>query len=262
MIDWSIGSYERTAATLEDVSTAVVAAAGISPGEVVLDVACGTGNATLKAAALGASVTGVDLAPRLVLVGKERARAAGLQARFLTGDAQDLPVDSASVDVALSVFGLIFAPDQSRTAAELVRVLTPGGRALITGWVPEGALAEVGAAMGRALAEAAGGPAPGSGGPPPVNWGDPAAVRELFAGHPVSVETREATVPFVAASPEAWSQEQIEHHPLWISARESLGDDGFAALNQELLRILHAANEDPAGFRVTSRYLVVTIRRS
>ncbi|MCW3041837.1 MAG: class SAM-dependent methyltransferase, partial [Solirubrobacterales bacterium] len=124
MIDWSIGSYERTAAELDAVSEQVVEAAAVGPGDRVLDIACGTGNAALKAAARGADVLGVDLAARLVRVAAERARAAGItSARFVTGDAQDLPVPDASVDVALSVFGLIFAPDQARAAAEVVRVL-------------------------------------------------------------------------------------------------------------------------------------------
>jgi SAM-dependent methyltransferase len=260
MIDWSVGSYEQTAAALDGVSAAVVDHAGIRRGDGVLDVACGTGNAALRAAALGARVTGVDLASRLVLVAEERARAAGLEARFLIGDAQDLPIDSASVDVALSVFGLVFAPDQARTAAELVRVLVPGGRALVTGWVRDGALAEVGAAIARATAPAV--PTTGAEEPLRVDWGDPASVRELFAGHPVTVETAEATVPFVAASPEAWERDQVEHHPVWITTREAVGDARFSDVDAEILGILHAANEDPAAFRVTSRYTVTTITRS
>lgn len=260
-VDWSLGSYERTAAELEPVSAEVVELAAVGPGDRVLDIACGTGNAALKAAERGATVTGVDLAERLVLVARERARSAGLEVRFLTGDAQALPVASGSVDVALSVFGLIFAPDQSRAAAELVRVLAPGGRALVTAWVPDGALAAVGAAMAAAQAPRAGAPAPEADAPAPVRWADLDAVRELLAAHDVEVGVTQATLAFTAVSPEAWAADQAAHHPLHLAARASLGEARFAALEREILTILHAANEDPTGFRVTSRYAVVRIAR-
>jgi SAM-dependent methyltransferase len=263
-IDWSLGNYERTAAALDGVSEAVVELARITPEDRVLDIACGTGNAALKAAKLGAKVVGVDLAERLVLVARQRAQAAGLDVTFVPADAQQLPLDDGSVDVALSVFGLIFAPDQQRTASELVRVLAPGGRAIVTGWVREGALADVGAATAKARAAAA---PPAPGGPPaagrtPVDWGDPAAVTELFAPHPVTVTFGEGAVPFRAASPDDWVREQADHHPVWHGTRELLGPERFAVLARELTDILHAANEDPQGLLVTSPYLVATITRS
>lgn len=262
MIDWSTGAYERTAAELDPVSELVVEQARITPGERVLDIACGTGNAALRAAAAGGDVTGVDLAERLVRVAAARASAAGVNARFVKGDAQALPVEDAAVDLALSIFGLIFAPDQPRAAAELVRVLKPGGRALVTGWVREGALADVGAATARARAAAATEPAPADPPPPgrtPVDWGDRATVTALFAPHPVTVSFTDGSLPFMAASPDAWVRAQAEHHPVWIDARRVLGPTRFAALEREMVDILHAANEDPQALRITSRYLVVRI---
>lgn len=263
MIDWSTGAYERTAAELDPVSELVVEQAAITAGERVLDIACGTGNAALRAAAAGGDVTGVDLAERLVRVAKTRASALGVRARFLRGDAQALPVDDASVDLALSIFGLIFAPDQERTASELVRVLRPGGRALVTGWVREGALAEVGAATARARAAAAPAPPAETPAPPagrtPVDWGDRATVTALFAPHPVSLDFTDGSLAFTAPSPDAWVRTQAEHHPVWIGARQALGPERFAALEREMVDILHAANEDPQALRITSRYLVVRI---
>lgn len=260
-IDWSLGNYERTAAELEPVSARVVEQAGIGPGDRVLDIACGTGNAALKAAKLGADVVGVDLAERLVLVARQRAQAAGLTARFVPADAQQLPLEDAAIDVALSVFGLIFAPDQGRAAAELVRVLAPGGRGIVTAWVPDGALAAVNRAMVAALAEVSGAASPPAGSTQPVRWGEEAVVRELFAAHDVDIAHEGATIPFLAVSPDAWAADQAEHHPLWLSARAMLGDERFALLQRELVTILHEANEDPAGFRITSRYVIVTISR-
>lgn len=264
-IDWSSGSYERTAAELDPVSTEVVDLAQIVPGQRVLDIACGTGNAALKAAARGADVVGVDLAERLVLVARQRAQAAGLDVKFVPADAQQLPLEDGSVDVALSVFGLIFAPDQERTAAELVRVLKSGGRGIVTGWVREGALADVGAATAAARARASAAP-PAAGEPTPgrtpVDWGDRETVAELFAPHAVTLAFADSSLPFRAASPDAWVREQAEHHPLWLGTRELLGDEQFVTLERELIDILHAANEDPQGLLVTSRYLVTTITRA
>ncbi len=266
MTDWSLGSYERTAVLLDSVSDTVVTHARIVPGELVLDIACGTGNAALKAAALGAQIVGVDLAPRLVQVATDRAAAAGLTGTFVLGDAQALPVEDASVDVALSVFGLIFAPDQQAVAAEVVRVLRPGGRAVITGWVREGAFAEAGAAPAQAQAAVLGtvegegdDPVPGR---TPVDWGDAAAVRTLFADLPVRLAFTSAALAFVALSPEAYVQELTDHHPVWLGARAAIGDEAYARLHRQLVAIFTAANEDPGAFRITSRYLITALVRA
>ncbi|MCW3040139.1 MAG: 2-heptaprenyl,4-naphthoquinone methyltransferase, partial [Solirubrobacterales bacterium] len=95
----------------------------------------------------------------------------------------------------------------------------------------------------------------------PVDWGDPRTVTELFAGHEVTAAFAESSIPFRAASPDAWVREQAEHHPLWLGTRELLGSERFVVLERELTDILHAANEDPRGLLVTSRYLVTTITR-
>lgn len=261
--DWSLGSYERTATELEPVSRLVVERAGLTPGERVLDIACGTGNAALRAAERGARVTGVDLAERLVRVAATRAQAAGVDARFLVGDAEQLPVPDASADAVLSVFGVMFAPGAARAAAEIVRVLAPGGRALVTAWVRTGALAEVGAATARAQAALA--PEDPEGLPPPgrtpTDWSDAATVTGLFAGHPVSVALTEEGLTFRAPSPDAWVREQAEHHPVWLGARQRLGEERFAVLAREMVEILLARNEDPEGLQITSRYTIATITR-
>ena len=111
MIDWNIGRYEQTAAELEPVAAHVVALANLQRGEHVVDLATGTGNAALIAAGAGAVVTGVDTAPRLIDIARSRAVTERVEASFLVGDMQALPFDDGSFDIALSVFGLIFAAD-------------------------------------------------------------------------------------------------------------------------------------------------------
>src|SRR4051794_39408130 len=153
MVDWSAGAYERTAMELEPAARAVVACAAVADGERVLDVACGTGNAALVAARAGARATGLDSAPRLVEVARERAAnaRAGADAEFLVGDALDLPFDDGTFDALVSVFGVIFAPDPDRAVAEMLRVLAPGGRVVLSAWLPEGAVHRMVGVLGRGL---------------------------------------------------------------------------------------------------------------
>ena len=121
---WAAGDYSAIAPHLVSAAEEVVRRAAPGPGEDVLDVACGTGNAAVRAARAGTRVTGLDLAPKLLAI----ARAQAPDITWVEGDAQDLPFADASFDVVLSVFGCMFAPDHQRTAREILRVLRPGGR--------------------------------------------------------------------------------------------------------------------------------------
>jgi ubiquinone/menaquinone biosynthesis C-methylase UbiE len=113
----------------------------------------------------------VDFVPQLLAHARERAGAEGLEVEFVEGDAQALPLDDAEFDVVLSTFGAMFAPDQERTAAELMRVCRPGGRIGMSNWTPEGL------AMFPVIAKHA--PLP-PGLPIPSLWGTEGRVRELF----------------------------------------------------------------------------------
>ena len=256
MTDWGLGHYEKTAAVLEPVAERVVALAAPQAGERFLDVACGTGNAALIAARRGAEVTGVDLAERLVGVARERAAAEGLAAEFLVGDAMDLPLPDAAFDVAVSIFGVIFVSDPPRAFAELMRVLRPGGRALVSAWLPEGAIhTAVGISM-RAVAAATGGSSP-----PRFGWDDPERIRELAAAHGASAGFEDAEISFNAASAEEFVAAD-EEHPMRVATRPLLERAGtYDAVGAEVLEAMRNANEDPAAFRVTSRYRIHRIER-
>lgn len=186
---WAAGDYAAIAPFLVSAADEVVRRAAPVQGEAVLDLACGTGNAAVRAARTGARVTGLDVTPELL----ELAREAAPALTWIEGDAQDLPFDDASFDVVLSVFGCMFAPDHRRTAAEILRVLVPGGRAVIASWTPEGQAARLLRTVAQHLP-----PTPGD--PPPL-WGDEAHVRELFAG--ADVRCDRASVHFSFPSAEA-----------------------------------------------------------
>ena len=155
-LDWGDGDYARTAAQLAPAAEVLVNAAGVAAGDRVLDVGCGTGNAALIAAARGGRVTGVDESPGLVELAAAQARAAGADARFVVGRAEALPVEDAAFDVVLSSFGVIFAEDAPRAAAEMVRAARPGGVVALTSWRPEGPIRAVSGLMRDAFPQPSG----------------------------------------------------------------------------------------------------------
>src|ERR1700759_409413 len=252
MVDWDAGRYEWTAAELEPVARAVVQAAQPRPGDRFLDLACGTGNAALLAAGSGASVIGVDAAPRLLELARERALALGVEAEFRQGDLLELPVPDAGADIVVSVFGVIFAPDRERALKEVARACAPGARVFVTAWVPAGPIHELLGAMGRVLARVT--EAPPS---PRFAWSDAEAVKATARDAGLTLEsTTEAQLAIRAESPEAYAQRGRDH-PMWLAVApvlERAGADGEA--RGAMLAVLRAANEDPGGFLVHSPYVV------
>jgi len=174
MVDRGAGTYETTAAELEPIAHVVVERARIMAGENVVDVACGTGNAALIAAARNARVVGVDAAPRLLGVARERARADRVVLDFREGDLLALPVDDAAADVVLSVFGVIFAVDPAGALREIARILRPGGRVLLAAWIPDGPIHAMLVAMGRIIGRVTSAPPPRR-----TAWADPDVVASL-----------------------------------------------------------------------------------
>jgi len=182
---WSAGAFEVVAVTLHDMHVALVEALAPRPGEEWLDVGSGAGNLSELAAGAGAHVTGIDISPRLVEVAQARAEAGGYHIHYRVGDAENLDVDDASMDVVVSSVGMIFAPDHAAVARELARVLRPGGRLAFSAWTPEGTVGD----MFRALAPYQPPPPPGAGSP--VQWGSEEYVRELLgADFDLNVERR------------------------------------------------------------------------
>ncbi|MGW1279335.1 class I SAM-dependent methyltransferase [Streptomyces tsukubensis] len=153
----------------------------------VLDVGTGSGPAALAAARAGARVVGVDLEPGLLRTARSRAR--GLAptdgtVRFVAGDALALPFAADTFDLALSTFGVMFAPEPAKVCAELVRVTRPGGLIAVASWTPSGIMGRIAPTVRRHL-----GPEP-DGTPSPTDWGDPARISSWFAGLPVTFDTR------------------------------------------------------------------------
>jgi len=170
---WSSGDYAVVGTTLQIVGESLCEALDLRAGERVLDVAAGNGNATLAAARRWCDVVSTDYVPALLERGRARASAEGLPVQFEQADAENLPYPDHSFDVVLSTFGVMFAPDQDKAAAEMARACKPGGRIGLANWTPASFVGELFKLMGRYVPPAAGVKSP-------ALWGTEARLRELF----------------------------------------------------------------------------------
>jgi ubiquinone/menaquinone biosynthesis C-methylase UbiE len=185
---WASGEYRRISDLIRAQARRLVEWSGIGPGDRVLDVAAGTGAASLAAAELGAQVTATDITPELVAVGEHSARERGLELEWAVADATALPFPGASYDVVMSAIGAMFAPDQHATADELVRVCRSGGTVAMANWTPGGGAAgRLSAAMAPFLPR----PDPG---PAPTDWGVPERVAALLGDRVEGLVTEPAVV--------------------------------------------------------------------
>jgi len=172
---WASGDYPSMVETfLLPLGARLVDAAGIGAGMRVLDVAAGTGNASIVAAQRGAQVTASDLTPELLAAGRARAQSEGVELEWVEADAENLPFDDGSYDVVMSSIGAMFAPHHEDVADELVRVCRPGGTIALLSWTPEGMIGALFRTMGPFA------PPPPPGAQPPPLWGSEDHVRELF----------------------------------------------------------------------------------
>ena len=199
---WASGDYPGMVETfLLPLGPELVGACAIGPGMKVLDVAAGTGNASLPAARTGADVTASDLTPELLQAGRARAEAEGLTLDWVEADAENLPFDDASFDVVMSSIGAMFAPHHQAVADELVRVCRPGGAVGLMSWTPEGMIGAFFRTMGPFA------PPPPPGASPPPLWGSEEHLAELF-GDRAELRTSERHVLEITAfeHPHDWGE--------------------------------------------------------
>jgi ubiquinone/menaquinone biosynthesis C-methylase UbiE len=233
---WSRGDFAMVASLVFNASESLAEALDLLPGERVVDVACGSGNGAISAARrTWGGVVGADYVPALLERGRERAAAERLEVEFVEADAQALPFEDDSFDVAMSIFGAMFAPDQEQTARELLRVVKPGGRIGMGNWTPDGAVGT----MFQTIAKHAP-PPPGI--PSPLAWGTEERLRELFGDGiaDLQVERRISRQPFRSAD------HYIEFFRTYFGptqmAYERVGPEGEQALTDDLRDFLEAAN--------------------
>src|SRR3954462_15751709 len=218
---WASGDYPAVAERIDEVPPRdLLDRIGVREGEDVLDVATGTGNVALRAAAAGANVVGLDLTPELFATAWRRMDEWDVAVDWVEGDAEDLPYDDESFHAVLSVFGVQFAPRHDVVAHELARVTRPGGRIGLVNWTPEGPIGELFKIMGSSL------PRPPAYASPPPLWGNDSYVRGLFAGRGIEFEFTRGHNPWRFDSAEAFVEFMETHYGPTLKAREKLTAEG------------------------------------
>jgi SAM-dependent methyltransferase len=257
---WASGDYpSMVEAFLLPLGPRLVEACGIGPGMKVLDIAAGTGNASIPAAQAGADVTASDLTPELFDAGRARAKELGVELEWREADAENLPFDDGSFDVVMSSIGAMFAPHHQEVADEIVRVTKPGGKIGLLSWTPEGMLGALFKLMGPYA------PPPPPGAQPPPLWGSEDHLAELF-GDRVDFGTLERDVLEITAfdHPHDYGEHFKERYGPTIAVRANAEKNGqaeeFDAKLRDFCEEWNRGSDDDARFE--KEYLVAVGTRA
>jgi SAM-dependent methyltransferase len=251
---WAAGDYAAVAELIDEAPPRdLLARMDLAPGQDVLDVATGTANVAIRAAAAGTQVVGLDITPELFATARRRAAEQHVTVDWLEGDAEELPFEDESFDRVLSIFGIQFAPRHETAAHELARVCRPGGRIGLVNWTPQGQIGELFKIMGSYL------PAPPDYASPPPLWGSEEHVSELFAGTGIELEFTRGTNPWHFDSAEHYVVFMETHYGPTLKARERLTAEGrWEDCRRELLAMAERRNEaTDGGLLMRAEYLVV-----
>jgi SAM-dependent methyltransferase len=244
------GHYDDISRTIADAIEHAVERLEPRPGERVLDLATGTGWASRCIARRfpGVHVSGLDIADRLLEHARRLAEREQLAIAYGVGNAEALPLEDASLDAVVSTFGIMFAAQPELAAAELGRVVKPGGRVVLANWADDSAVAAMFGILRRFM------PAPPAG-PSPFAWGRPEHVRELL-GAQFELELEPGTNCFRYPSGEsAWSFWREHYGPI-----RSLAAALDEAQRSELGRAMIAWHESfpsALGYEQPRRYWIV-----
>jgi SAM-dependent methyltransferase len=253
---WGSGDYAVIGTTLQIVGESLAEASDIRTDERVLDVAAGNGNATLAAARRFAQVTSTDYVPSLLEKGRERAIAEGLEVSFQVADVEALPFADASFDIVLSTYGAMFAPDQARTAAEMLRVTRPGGRIGMANWTPAGFIGRLFKVIGAHLP-------PPAGLKSPALWGTEERLAELFGPAASQIRCERRHFNFRYRSAAHFVQVFRDFYGPTHKAFAALPGERGQALERDIVALLEELNV--AGARalvVPGEYLEVVVTRA
>ncbi len=252
---WAAGDFGRIGVTLQIVGESLCEAVDLVATDKVLDVAAGNGNASLAAARHFADVTSTDYVPELLEQGRLRAEADRLPMTFQVADAEALPFDDESFDVALSTFGVMFAPNQARAASELVRVVRPGGKIGLANWTPEGFIGRLFEVMSAHVP-----PPPGI--RSPMEWGTEPRLVELFGPHATDIRTTRRTYTFRYRSAEHWIEVFRTFYGPTHKAFGALDEAGQQALHAALVELLGRwSRGNGSGLCIPGEYLEVVVTK-
>jgi SAM-dependent methyltransferase len=252
---WSSGDYAVIGTTLAITGELLCEAVDLRPDQRVLDVAAGNGNATLAAARRWGNVTSTDYVGALLEGGRAKAAAERLSVTFQEADAEDLPFADSSFDVVLSVFGVMFTPNQEQAAQELLRVCRPGGTLGLANWTPEGFIGQVFRTIGKYIP-------PPAGVKSPALWGTEGRLRELFGDGISELKVNRRLFVFRYRSAEHWLQVFRTYYGPMLKAFAALDAEGQARLAGDLTDLLWRFNQGGRDtLAVPGEYLEVVATR-
>jgi ubiquinone/menaquinone biosynthesis C-methylase UbiE len=251
---WASGDYAVIGTMLQPVGESLAEAVDLNAGQRVLDVACGNGNAALAAARRFAEVTGLDYVPALLARAGARAEADGVSLTLVEGDAEAMPFPTASFDVVLSTFGVMFAPDHAQCARELARVSAPRGKIGLASWTPEGFIGQLFRCVGKYAP-----PVPGVSSP--LQWGAEAHLATLFEGRARVVRAERKLFTFRYLSTEHFVDVFRRFYGPTHKAFAALDERGRAALAAEMTALIdHHNRAGKSALAVPSEYLEVVLQ--
>jgi len=254
-VAWSSGDYAIIGTTLQIVGERLAEAMDLRPGQRVLDVAAGNGNATLAAARRWCEVTSTDYVDALLARGRLRAEAEGLPVTFQVADAEDLPFAEASFDAVVSTFGVMFSPDQGRAAAELARVCRSGGRIGLANWTPEGFVGQMFKTIGKHLP-------PPAGVKSPANWGTRGFIEASFGTAASAIVAEPRHFVFRYRSADHFLDVFRSFYGPMLKAFEALDAAGQKALARDIIDLVGRFNTSgDETVVVPSEYLEVVVTR-
>jgi SAM-dependent methyltransferase len=253
---WAMGDYPAVATeVIAATGAALVRATGIGAGDHVLDIAAGSGNASIPAAQAGADVVASDLTPDLLETGRQAAESAGVTLRWEVADAEHLPYRDGEFDAAISCVGIMFAPHHQGAADELVRVVRPGGRIGLLSWTPAGFIGRMFATM-KPYA-----PPPPPGAQPPPLWGDEGHVRSLLGERVTDVVAETHGLPVeLFADGAAFRDFFKQTYGPTIAVYRSLADDPVRAAELDAA-LAELGDSALTGGVMEWEYLLLTARR-
>ena len=253
---WASGDFGIIGTTLQIVGETLCEAADLRAGSKVLDVAAGNGNCSLAAARRWCEVTSTDYVPALLEDGRRRAAAERLPITFREADVEALPFDDGAFDAVLSSFGVMFAPDHQRSAAEMLRVVRGGGTIALANWTPAGFVGRMFGVVGRHVP-------PPAGVTPASRWGLPEHLELLFGASAAQIRTTPRDFMFRYRS----AAHFVDVFRTWYGpvhkAFAALPAEGQARLDADLHELIAEFNEAGDGtMAVPGEYLEVVITKA